>query len=409
MNYRPEEIEEMRRLYELGKISTAEMDHAESRNALRDVVMPRPRYDLAPLAEGMMRTESGPEAGRTVQLLPTRAGGPSGPSQDSDSAAALRRVFGFSKNGTMSDLGEKREGTPSLDYAKPVEVPGMGKGYQSKDGRAVYVQRDGGWDKVLLGYDRKASMIAEGDQYERELRGANLKKLDMDYQKDEAQLNALKAPKSREAPSGYRWRGDSLEPIPGGPADVSTKAEKPMNDEQAKAAGYGTRAAEAHEILDTIGRGGEVQPHLGKRMAAGVPVIGGGLETLVNTMPANRGGPTPPQQQVEQAQRNFVNAVLRRESGAVISKEEFENAAKQYFPQPGDSAEVIAQKKANRETTIKGLGDAAGSGRTNVVSAMTKGANAALIKEGREAIAKGADPAAVKQRLESKGIKDHGL
>jgi hypothetical protein len=60
-------------------------------------------------------------------------------------------------------------------------------------------------------------------------------------------------------------------------------------------------------------------------------------------------------QKVKQAQENFVNAALRLESGAVISKDEFDRAAKQYFPQPGDSAEVIAQKKANREAEIAGF------------------------------------------------------
>ena len=60
-------------------------------------------------------------------------------------------------------------------------------------------------------------------------------------------------------------------------------------------------------------------------------------------------------QQVEQAQRNFVNAILRQESGAAIADSEFANAQKQYFPQPGDSKQVILQKKQNRETAIAGL------------------------------------------------------
>lgn len=39
-------------------------------------------------------------------------------------------------------------------------------------------------------------------------------------------------------------------------------------------------------------------------------------------------------QQFEQAQRNFINSVLRQESGAAIADSEFENAKKQYFPMP---------------------------------------------------------------------------
>jgi len=63
----------------------------------------------------------------------------------------------------------------------------------------------------------------------------------------------------------------------------------------------------------------------------------------------------------EQARRNFINAVLRRESGAVIADSEFANAEKQYFPRPGDSEAVIKQKAANRRSAIEGISRAAGS------------------------------------------------
>lgn len=62
----------------------------------------------------------------------------------------------------------------------------------------------------------------------------------------------------------------------------------------------------------------------------------------------------------EQAEKNFVNAILRRESGAAIAAAEFESAEKQYFPRAGDSPEVIAQKKANRLQAIAGLKAEAG-------------------------------------------------
>lgn len=60
-------------------------------------------------------------------------------------------------------------------------------------------------------------------------------------------------------------------------------------------------------------------------------------------------------QKLDQARRDFINAQLRRESGAVISTEEFDNANKQYFPQPGDSDDVIKQKEANRKIAIDGM------------------------------------------------------
>lgn len=60
-------------------------------------------------------------------------------------------------------------------------------------------------------------------------------------------------------------------------------------------------------------------------------------------------------QKQEQAERNFVNAVLRQESGATIPPDEFVNAQKQYFPQPGDSPAVIEQKRQNRALVIKNM------------------------------------------------------
>jgi hypothetical protein len=39
-------------------------------------------------------------------------------------------------------------------------------------------------------------------------------------------------------------------------------------------------------------------------------------------------------QSQKQAEQNFINAILRKESGAAISPSEYKNAEKQYFPQP---------------------------------------------------------------------------
>jgi len=64
----------------------------------------------------------------------------------------------------------------------------------------------------------------------------------------------------------------------------------------------------------------------------------------------------------DQARTNFVNAVLRRESGAVIADSEFENANQQYFPQPGDPQEIIDQKRENRELVIQLMEAGAGEG-----------------------------------------------
>lgn len=121
-----------------------------------------------------------------------------------------------------------------------------------------------------------------------------------------------------------------------------------LNANQSAAAAYADRMAAANQVL--------ADPKLLTAMTdptkaplASVPGVG---NYLVG----------PEYQMAEQAQRDFVNAILRRESGAVISPSEFENAKKQYFPQPGDSPEVIQQKAANRQIAIDGVTRAAGSG-----------------------------------------------
>lgn len=66
-------------------------------------------------------------------------------------------------------------------------------------------------------------------------------------------------------------------------------------------------------------------------------------------------------QSLQQAERNFLNATLRRESGAVISPTEFAEGRQQYFPQPGDSAQVLQQKKANRDLVVSAFIRASGT------------------------------------------------
>src|SRR5262245_19583240 len=65
-------------------------------------------------------------------------------------------------------------------------------------------------------------------------------------------------------------------------------------------------------------------------------------------------------QQYRQAQRAFTEARLRKESGAAIPESEFKNDARTYFAQPGDTPQVLAQKKEAREAVLQGLGYASG-------------------------------------------------
>jgi len=134
------------------------------------------------------------------------------------------------------------------------------------------------------------------------------------------------------APSPTNPQG-AVVPVPG--------FQKPLNDVQAKAQLFGTRMQEADKILADLQKGGQAFSTPG----ANVPFIG----ALVNTLNTEQG------QMLDQAKRDFTNAVLRRESGAAIAPSEFDSADKQYFPQYGDSKKVIEQKARARQIAIQGI------------------------------------------------------
>lgn len=119
-----------------------------------------------------------------------------------------------------------------------------------------------------------------------------------------------------------------------------------LTEAEGRNSGFYGRGVESQKILNSLEGEGT---SLFNKIVGGVPVVGNYLKG-------------EEAQKYGQAKRDFINAVLRRESGAVISPEEFANADQQYFPQPGDGPEVIEQKRQNRETTIQGLKISAGQG-----------------------------------------------
>jgi hypothetical protein len=135
-------------------------------------------------------------------------------------------------------------------------------------------------------------------------------------------------------------------PMPQSGAIEIRPGNKPQfNEGQAKAAGFSDRIANALPLIEQFSDSSTLKNKVVSAAPYGLGNFGVDSEF----------------QQLDQARRDFVNAVLRRESGAVISEEEFDNANKQYFPQPGDNPEVIAQKKANRETVFQAMQRDAGA------------------------------------------------
>lgn len=134
--------------------------------------------------------------------------------------------------------------------------------------------------------------------------------------------------------------GVTKQTVPG--ATITSNQGAPVyNETQGKAAGFADRISAANSVLDS-------------KAAAGTDQLQQGLSAIPDFLGGNY-AISGDRQQFEQAERDFINAILRRESGAAIADSEFASARKQYIPQPGDDADTLAQKKASRDRALTGL------------------------------------------------------
>jgi hypothetical protein len=175
-----------------------------------------------------------------------------------------------------------------------------------------------------------------------------------------------------------------------GPDGQPIKPQKALNQDQSNALLFGSRMRDADKVIGQLEKLGVATPSIGQQATGG-----SGLTGSLATASA-----TPQQQQVEQAQRDFINATLRRESGASISPSEFDNARKQYFVQIGDSPEVVAQKARNRKLATSGMLMAVPEGQRN--SLQQEGGGATAVAPGIDADAIAAE---IARRQQAKGGK----
>jgi len=138
---------------------------------------------------------------------------------------------------------------------------------------------------------------------------------------------------------------------------------KPLTESQGNATAYGLRMKESEAILQDL-----ANPKTGKGTLRGanvesIPFVG---ESVGKVLPNFLGGTSEQQQQVNQAKSNFITAVLRKESGAVISDSEFAREDNKYFPQLNDSPKVIEQKANARKLAIQAMKFQAGSGAKEI-------------------------------------------
>ncbi|WP_369723666.1 hypothetical protein AB8Z38_06765 [Bradyrhizobium sp. LLZ17] len=132
-----------------------------------------------------------------------------------------------------------------------------------------------------------------------------------------------------------------------------------MTEVQAKASSYAARMELAEKTLKSLAGEGS---SFWNRLTETTPLIGGTAATT--WMQSND------YQKYRQARDNFISGVLRQESGAAIAPSEFTRTEKEYFPQPGDSGDTVAQKAKARAVVIEQMKRAAGPGYKSQASAV---------------------------------------
>lgn len=138
---------------------------------------------------------------------------------------------------------------------------------------------------------------------------------------------------------GVQRRGQDIGATTAREGHAVTREGKPPSAAENRALNFYVRASDATEALDKMEKEMSEKGFFGQ---VGYNLLPNAAQSETN-------------QAYRQAQRSFTEARLRKDSGAAIPPNEYEQDAKTYFVQPGDSKTVIEQKRQGRETILRGL------------------------------------------------------
>ena len=199
---------------------------------------------------------------------------------------------------------------------------------------------------------------AQKAQDKREAQRLGLSQQEYNLKKWQADNPSLSFQETESGPVAFNPKTGGAKPVTT-PAGTPLPGGKPLTESQGNATAYGMRMASAESTLQELAKTGNLRP----AVISGAPLIGG---VAAQSLPTWLGGNSDEQQQVKQAKTNFITAVLRKESGAVISDSEFDTEDKKYFPQVNDGPKTIKQKEDARQLAIKAIKIQAGPGAKNI-------------------------------------------
>jgi len=216
-------------------------------------------------------------------------------------------------------------------------------------------------DGRIVAVDRNA--VAPGQTFGTGISPVDQARLDMEKQRLEVERRRLGLSEAEFARNSYE-RVETAQGIvyvpkrPGAPVIPIMDAQgKPLmgagggkpTEGETNAAGFAQRMERSLDVISKLPANS--QPGIGASIAGSIPFVGG---------IAQRGAMSPQQQQFKQAADDWIRAKLRKESGAAIGVDEMQKEYETYFPQIGDSPEVIRQKASARAIATDAMRTSAG-------------------------------------------------
>ena len=175
-----------------------------------------------------------------------------------------------------------------------------------------------------------------------------------EYQRgvDPEELFRMFDPAQQENPGGMFYQEDGQNRF-NDAAAFQVASDQPLAEDlkltegQSKDVNYFRRGLSAHQELS--------QPEMEKALLQWTDTIAGNFGTL------GRKFQDAEFQQAQRAANEFLAMVLRKDTGAAVTAQEFELYGPIYLPMPGDKPEVIAAKRNAREQFLRGMEMGAGT------------------------------------------------
>jgi hypothetical protein len=267
-------------------------------------------------------------------------------SEAQDTRAAYKRNLSFNEDGSTNV--NRKQLLSDLGHDNPMQSMAQSQAFQKQDIEAAAAKREkqaheaeligrvAGQIKDQSSYMQGLQVLAKSgvdtsgmpEQYDPNLvNGYRMRALSVqdqlanEFKKQELDLKKRElGVKEREAGSGG---------MPG-----------KMTEAQSKSLGFGRRAMLADQMLERVQSDPSFDVSSLKTQARmHLPKWAGGIKD-------------PREQALVTSKLSFIASVLRKESGAAVTPDEFETYNKIYFPQPGDGDQAQMDKRTMRQNFI---------------------------------------------------------